>query len=170
MTMLYARREALRIALEEGLEARVQRHRRTAGAPRAGLEAMQLQLHAQEGYRLPPLTTVRVPEGIDEMTVRRGLLQEHNIEVGGGIGALQGQIWRIGLMGFGSTVQNVLALLYALETELARPGFRAGKGAGGGGALNLGGGAANRRPCLERRPRATICPTRRRNEWPPKKS
>jgi len=130
MTMLYALREALRIALEEGLEARVQRHRRHAEALQAGLEAMHLQLHAQEGYRLPPLTTVRVPEGIDEMTVRRGLLQEHNIEVGGGIGALQGQIWRIGLMGFGSTVQNVLALLYALETELARHGFRAEKGAG----------------------------------------
>jgi len=130
MTMLYALREALRIALEEGLEARIQRHRRNAEALQAGLEAMGLTLHAQEGYRLPPLTTVRVPEGIDEMTVRRGLLQEHNIEVGGGIGALQGQVWRIGLMGFGSTVQNVLALLYALETELARLGFRAEKGAG----------------------------------------
>jgi len=64
------------------------------------------------------------------MTVRRGLLQEHNIEVGGGIGALQGQVWRIGLMGFSSTAQNVLGLLYALETELIRNGFKAEKGAG----------------------------------------
>jgi alanine-glyoxylate transaminase/serine-glyoxylate transaminase/serine-pyruvate transaminase len=73
---------------------------------------------------------VRVPEGVDEMKVRRGLLQEHNIEVGGGIGALQGQVWRIGLMGYNSTAQNVLGILFALETELARQGFRAEKGAG----------------------------------------
>jgi len=130
MTMLYALREALHIALEEGLEARIARHRRNAEALWAGLEAIGLRLHAQEGHRLPPLTTVRVPEGVDEMGVRRGLLQEHNIEVGGGIGALQGQVWRIGLMGYSSTAHNVLALLYALETELARQGYRTEKGAG----------------------------------------
>src|SRR3990172_616994 len=120
ITMLYRLRAPFRIALEEGLEPRIQRHRRHAEALQAGLEAMGLTLHAQEGHRLPPLTTVRGPDGIDEMTVRRGLLQEHNIEVGGGIGALQGQGWRIGLMGYNSTAQNVLGLLYALETELAR--------------------------------------------------
>jgi len=130
MTMLYALREALRIALEEGLEARIARHRRNAEALWAGLEAMGLRLHAQEGHRLPPLTTVRVPEGVDEMGLRRGLLQEHNIEVGGGIGVLKGQVWRIGLMGYSSTAHNVLAILYALETELARQGFRAESGAG----------------------------------------
>jgi len=64
------------------------------------------------------------------MDVRRGLLQEHNIEVGGGIGELQGQVWRIGLMGFGSTPENVLALLYALETQLSRLGYGREKGAG----------------------------------------
>jgi alanine-glyoxylate transaminase/serine-glyoxylate transaminase/serine-pyruvate transaminase len=85
---------------------------------------MGLRLHVQEGYRLPPLTTVRVPEGVDEMAVRRGLLQEHNIEIGGGIGALKGQVWRIGLMGYSSTAPNVLAILYALGTELARHGSR----------------------------------------------
>jgi alanine-glyoxylate transaminase/serine-glyoxylate transaminase/serine-pyruvate transaminase len=130
MTMLYALREALRIALEEGLEARIARHRRNAQALWAGLEAMGLRLHAQEGHRLPPLTTVRVPEGVDEMAVRRGLLQEHSIEVGGGIGALQGQVWRIGLMGYGSTAHNVLAVLYALGTELTRQGHRTDTGAG----------------------------------------
>jgi len=130
MTMLYALREALRIVLEEGLETRIVRHRRHAQALWAGVEAMGLQLHAQEKYRLPSLTTVRVPEGIDEMTLRRGLLQEHNIEVGGGIGALQGQVWRIGLMGYNATAQNVLGLLYALETELARQGFKVESGAG----------------------------------------
>ena len=130
MTMLYALREALRIVLEEGLETRIVRHRRHAEALWAGVEAMGLQLHAQEGHRLPSLTTVRVPEGIDEMTLRRALLQEHNIEVGGGIGALQGQVWRIGLMGYNATAQNVLGLLYALETELARQGFKVETGAG----------------------------------------
>ncbi len=130
MTMLYALREALRIVLEEGLETRIVRHRRHAEALWAGVEAMGLQLHAQEGHRLPSLTTVRVPEGIDEMTLRRGLLQEHNIEVGGGIGVLQGQVWRIGLMGYNATAQNVLGLLYALETELARQGFKVETGAG----------------------------------------
>jgi alanine-glyoxylate transaminase/serine-glyoxylate transaminase/serine-pyruvate transaminase len=130
MTMLYALREALSVALEEGLPARIARHQRQAEAFWAGIEAMGLQLHAQEGYRLPSLTTVRVPEGVEEMTVRRGLLQEHNIEVGGGIGELQGQVWRIGLMGYNSTTQNVLALLYALETELLRNGVKVAKGAG----------------------------------------
>ena len=130
MTMLYALREALRIALEEGLEARIERHHRNAEALWAGLEAMGLHLHAQEGHRLPPLTTVRVPEGVDDMALRRGLLQEHNIEVGGGIGALQGQVWRIGLMGYNSTAHNVLAILFALETELNRQGFRTDVGAG----------------------------------------
>ncbi len=130
MTMLYALREALRIALEEGLEARIVRHRRNAEALWAGVEAMGLKLHAQEGHRLPSLTTVRVPDGVDDMAVRRGLLQEHNIEVGGGIGVLQGQVWRVGLMGFGSSEQNVLAFLYALETQLTKQGFGAETGAG----------------------------------------
>lgn len=141
MTMLYALREALRIALEEGLEARIARHRRNAQALWAGVEAMGLRLHAQEGHRLPPLTTVRVPEGVDEMAVRQRLLQEHNIEVGGGIGALRGQVWRIGLMGYSSTGHNVLALLYALGTGLARQGYRVDTEAGmGAAARSLGGG------------------------------
>lgn len=130
MTMLYALREGLRIVLEEGLEARIARHRRNAEGLRLGLEAMGLILHAQEGYRLPPLTTVRVPEGVDDMALRRGLLYEHNIEIGGGIGVLQGQVLRIGLMGVGSTEPNVLALLHALEAQLLKQGFRLERGAG----------------------------------------
>ena len=130
MTMLYALREGLRIALEEGLEPRIARHKRNAESLQAGVEAMGLTLHAQEGYRLPPLTTVRVPEGIDDMKLRQGLLQEHNIEVGGGIGVLQGQVLRVGLMGYGSTEQNVFALLFALETQLLKQGFRLESGAG----------------------------------------
>src|SRR5207249_871032 len=103
MTMLYALREGLRIVLEEGLEERIGRHKRNAAAFAGAVHAMGLKLHAQEGYRLPPLTTVRVPEGIDDMKLRQGLLQAHNIEVGGGIGVLQGQVLRIGLMGYGSS-------------------------------------------------------------------
>jgi alanine-glyoxylate transaminase/serine-glyoxylate transaminase/serine-pyruvate transaminase len=130
MTMLYALREGLRVVLEEGMESRIARHKRNAAALATGLEAIGLQLHAQEGYRLPPLTTVRVPEGVDDMKLRQGLLHNHNIEVGGGIGVLQGQILRIGLMGYGSTEQNVLALLFALETEFAAQGHKLDKSAG----------------------------------------
>lgn len=130
MTMLYALREGLRIVLEEGLEARFARHRRNAEALMSGLEAMGLQLHAQDGYRLPPLTTVRVPEGVDEMKLRQGLLYDHNIEVGGGIGPMAGKILRIGLMGYNSTETNVMALLFALETQLRKQGFKTEPGAG----------------------------------------
>jgi alanine-glyoxylate transaminase/serine-glyoxylate transaminase/serine-pyruvate transaminase len=130
MSMLYALREGLRIVLEEGLEARITRHKRNAAALQAGLEAMGMTLHAQEGCRLPPLTTVKVPEGIEEMKLRRGILENHNIEVGGGIGQMQGQVLRIGLMGYGSTEPNVFALLFALEQELSAQKYKLDKGAG----------------------------------------
>jgi alanine-glyoxylate transaminase/serine-glyoxylate transaminase/serine-pyruvate transaminase len=130
MTMLYALREGLRIVLEEGLEARIARHKRNAAALAAGVEAMGLSLHAQEGYRLPPLTTVQVPEGVDELKLRQSLLREHNIEIGGGIGAMQGKILRIGLMGYGSTEPNVLSLLFALEDGFLKHGHKVERGAG----------------------------------------
>jgi alanine-glyoxylate transaminase/serine-glyoxylate transaminase/serine-pyruvate transaminase len=130
MTMLYALREGLRIVLEEGLEARIVRHLRNARAFWAGVEAMGLKLHVPEEHRLPPLTTVRVPEGIDEMALRQGLLLEHNIEIGRGFGNLEGQVWRVGLMGYGSSEENVFALLYALETQLAKQKFALDRGAG----------------------------------------
>jgi alanine-glyoxylate transaminase/serine-glyoxylate transaminase/serine-pyruvate transaminase len=130
MTMVYALREGLRLVLEEGLEARVDRHQRNAQALRAGLEAMGLALHAQEGYRLPLLTAVRIPEGIEDVKLRRALLYGHNIEIGGGLGPLAGMVWRIGLMGVSSSAENVLAVLAALEQELSAQGFRLEKGAG----------------------------------------
>ena len=130
MTMLYALREGLRIVLEEGLEARIARHLRNARAFWAGIEAMGLTLHVEEKHRLPPLTTVRVPEAIDEAALRQGLLEEHNIEIGRGFGNLDGQVWRIGLMGVGSTPQNVLTLLFALEDQLLAQGYALDKGAG----------------------------------------
>jgi alanine-glyoxylate transaminase/serine-glyoxylate transaminase/serine-pyruvate transaminase len=134
MTMLYALREGLRIVLEEGLEPRIARHKRNAGALAAGLEAMGLAMHAQEGYRLPPLTTVRVPEGVDDLALRQGLLTEHNIEVGGGITDLAGKVIRVGLMGVGSTEANVYSLLQALETQLPKQGFKPDIGAGAAAA------------------------------------
>jgi alanine-glyoxylate transaminase/serine-glyoxylate transaminase/serine-pyruvate transaminase len=130
MTMLYALREGLRIVLEEGMENRIARHKRNADALAAGLGAMGLTLHAQAGYRLPPLTTVRVPEGVDDLKLRQGLLRDHNIEVGGGIGALAGKVLRIGLMGYGSTEQNVLGLLFALEDGFLKQGHKLERGAG----------------------------------------
>ena len=130
MTMLYALREGLRVVVEEGLETRIKRHKRNADALQAGFDAMGIEIHAQEGYRLPSLTTARVPEGVDDDKLRIGLLQEHNIEVGRGIGELQGKVLRIGLMGYNSTPTNVLTLLYALETQLLAQGFGLDKGAG----------------------------------------
>ncbi len=138
MTMLYALREALRLVLEEGLEARFARHRRHARALWAGLEAMGLRLHVERPeHRAPPLTTVQVPEGVDEAQVRQGLLDRHNIEIGAGFGPLQGRVWRIGLMGYSSQPQNVLALLHALEEELRRQGYRPQPGAGVDAAARL---------------------------------
>jgi alanine-glyoxylate transaminase / serine-glyoxylate transaminase / serine-pyruvate transaminase len=130
MTMLYALREGLRIVLEEGMESRIARHKWNAAALAAGIGAMGLSLHAQEGYRLPPLTTVRVPEGVDELKLRQRLLLDHNIEIGGGIGAMQGKILRIGLMGYGSTEPNVLSLLFALEEGFIKQGHKVERGAG----------------------------------------
>lgn len=130
MTMLYALREALRIVVEEGLQARIARHKRNAEAFHSGLAAMGIGLHAQEGYRLPSLITARVPEGVDDDALRRGLLNQHNIEVGRGIGELQGKVLRIGLMGYNSTETNVLALLFALETQLLAQDYSLDRGAG----------------------------------------
>ncbi|MGQ9572599.1 MAG: pyridoxal-phosphate-dependent aminotransferase family protein [Dehalococcoidia bacterium] len=130
MTMVYALREGLRLVLEEGLEARVERHVRNGQALWAGLGAMGLTLHAQEDYRLPLLTTVRIPDGIDDLKLRRALLYNHNIEIAGGLGPLAGKVWRIGLMGVGSSAENVLAVLQALEQELSAQGFPLEKGAG----------------------------------------
>lgn len=116
ISMIYALHEALRLVLEEGLERRWQRHRRNAELLWQNLEAHGFQLFVPEAYRLPTLTTVRVPEGMNEAYLRRRLLEEYNIEIAGGLGALKGQIWRIGLMGYSSRRENVLLLLAALRT------------------------------------------------------
>ena len=118
ISMIYALREALRVILEEGLERRWRRHRRNAQILWQGLEEMGLELVVPEEYRLPTLTTVWVPEGVNEGFLRRRLLEDYNIEIAGGLGVFKGRVWRIGLMGFSSQRANVLLLLSALEDIL----------------------------------------------------
>lgn len=124
----YGLHEALRLIAEEGLEARIQRHAQNAAALHAGVEAMGLQLFAQEGHRLPSLTTVAVPDGCDEAAVRSALLNEFNLEVGGGLGPIKGKAWRVGLMGETSSPRNVLYFLSCLERLLKRQGVSVGSG------------------------------------------
>ena len=119
VSMIYALHEALALIYEEGLEARIKRHQKNAAALTAGLEAMGMVMHAQVGYRLNSLNSVRIPAGVDDVRVRQKLLNEYNVEIGGGLGPLKGKIWRIGLMGESSSESNVLFLLYALEKILA---------------------------------------------------
>jgi alanine-glyoxylate transaminase/serine-glyoxylate transaminase/serine-pyruvate transaminase len=118
ISMVYALYEALRIVAEEGLEERWARHRRNAGLLWAGVEKLGLSLHVPVEHRLPSLTTVRVPEGVEELKVRQRLLNEYNIEISGGLGELKGKVWRIGLMGYSSRKENVTLLLSALENIL----------------------------------------------------
>jgi alanine-glyoxylate transaminase/serine-glyoxylate transaminase/serine-pyruvate transaminase len=130
ISMIYALDEALRIVLEEGLEARWQRHTRNMEALLAGLGALGLRPLAPEGYRMPTLAAVLVPDGIDDAGIRSRLLSRYNIEIAGGLGTFRGKLWRVGLMGNSCTESNVLLLLAALETLLAEDGVlkAAGKG------------------------------------------
>ena len=118
ISMNYALREALRMVLEEGLEARFARHRANAELLWQGLQDLGLELFVPLEHRLVPLTTVKVPEGVDEAAIRGALLQTYNIEIAGGLGATKGKVWRIGLMGYSSQPQNVLALLGAFQRLL----------------------------------------------------
>jgi alanine-glyoxylate transaminase/serine-glyoxylate transaminase/serine-pyruvate transaminase len=130
VSMVYALREALRMVLEEGVEERVRRHAANASALRAGLEALGLRLYAHPDHRLNPLTTVVVPDGVDDGRVRRRLLAEDDIEIGGGLGEMAGRAWRVGLMGDSSRESNVLAFLSALERILPAEGYEVPQGAG----------------------------------------
>jgi alanine-glyoxylate transaminase/serine-glyoxylate transaminase/serine-pyruvate transaminase len=118
ISMNYALYEALRMVAEEGLDARFARHRANAELLWGGLEALGLELFVPLDHRLPVLTTVKIPDGIDDLAVRKALLQTYNIEIAGGLGATKGRVWRIGLMGYSSQPQNVLMLLGALERLL----------------------------------------------------
>ncbi|MDB9496957.1 alanine--glyoxylate aminotransferase family protein [Spirulina major CS-329] len=120
VNMTYAIREALRLLAEEGLEQVWARHQRNAEQLWDGLEALGLRCHVERAYRLPTLTTVRVPDGVDAKAVTRRLLAEYNLEIGNGLGELSGQVWRIGLMGTNSRPENVETVLTALGEVLGR--------------------------------------------------
>jgi alanine-glyoxylate transaminase / serine-glyoxylate transaminase / serine-pyruvate transaminase len=119
ISMNYALHEALRLAVNEGLDTRWRRHQEAHRALKAGLEKMGLRITSQEGHQLWQLNAVGVPEGVDEAAVRKRLLNDFDIEVGAGLGPLKGKIWRIGLMGEGASEANVNAVLAALGKILS---------------------------------------------------
>ncbi len=136
VSLIFALREAMRLVIEEGLEARWERHRQNQQALIAGIEAMGLELFVKNpAHRLPTVTAVKVPQGMDDFKVRKQLLDEFNIEIAGGFGPVKGQIWRVGLMGYSSQKTNVLLFLAALEKVLLDQGFRTPSGAGVGAAV-----------------------------------
>jgi alanine-glyoxylate transaminase / serine-glyoxylate transaminase / serine-pyruvate transaminase len=122
ISMLYALHAGLELVLEEGLEERIARHESLGALLHAGLEDLGLPLLAQAGHRLPQLTTVGLPDGVDEAAWRRRLLEDAGIEVGAGLGELAGRAWRIGLMGTSCTERNVLFLLAAIRRLLGGRG------------------------------------------------
>ena len=129
INMIYALREALRIIAEEGLDARFARHQLNHRALVAGIEAMGLAMLVPESERLPMLNAICIPEGVNDMKVRKALLNDFGIEIGGGLGDLQGKIWRVGLMGHSSSRKNVFLFLSALETVLNAEGAKIKTGA-----------------------------------------
>jgi alanine-glyoxylate transaminase/serine-glyoxylate transaminase/serine-pyruvate transaminase len=130
ISMLYGLREGLCLLHEEGLEARWARHLHNHKALKAGLTALGLTYTAAEGRQLPQLNAVRIPPGVDDGAARKQLLNEFNVEIGGGLGDFKGKAWRIGLMGHGSREANVLLILAALEKALRDQGAKVTPGAG----------------------------------------
>ena len=118
--MLYALHESLLMLHEEGLEAAWARHRVNHLKLRDGLAALGLELLVDERHRLPQLNAVRIPDGVEDLPVRRRLLNDFGIEIGAGLGALAGKIWRIGLMGASSSEDSVARVLEALAVVLGR--------------------------------------------------
>jgi alanine-glyoxylate transaminase/serine-glyoxylate transaminase/serine-pyruvate transaminase len=124
INMSYALYEALQIIHEEGLEKCFARHMLNHQALKAGLSALHIEYSAQEGHQLPMLNAVRIPAGVDDARVRSDLLNRFGIEIGSGLGAFKGKVWRIGLMGYGSRPANVLLFLAALEQLLAEQDYQ----------------------------------------------
>ncbi|MEW8431678.1 MAG: alanine--glyoxylate aminotransferase family protein, partial [gamma proteobacterium symbiont of Ctena orbiculata] len=115
---LYGLHESLVMLQDEGLEKAWARHRKMHDALKAGLEAMGINFIVDEAHRLPMLNAVSIPEGVDDASVRSRLLSEYNLEIGAGLGALAGKVWRIGLMGYSAKPENVLLCVGALEAVL----------------------------------------------------
>lgn len=120
IAMIMSLHAGLGALLEEGLDAALARHAECGAALQEGLQKMGFELWAAEGHRLPQLTTVVVPNGVDDAAVRRTLLSRYGIEIGGGVGPWAGKIWRIGCMGHTARMRNVLLLLAALGETLGR--------------------------------------------------
>ena len=129
-TLNYALLEALQLIDEEGLQHRFDRHLKNHQALVAGVEAMGLEMLVEPQYRLPTLNTVRIPEGVDDLNARGYLLEKFNLEIGGGLGTLKGKVWRVGLMGYSSSAENVLFFLSSLSLALAVQGCKADLSAG----------------------------------------
>lgn len=131
INMTNALHEGLRLIQEEGLASRVARHAKMAKALYAGVEAMGLKLFVQNPVeRCPTLTTVLVPEGADDVLTRKTLLEQHNLEIGGGLGDLKGKAWRVGLMGEGARPNHVLLFLSAVGGILRKQECKISAGAG----------------------------------------
>ncbi len=118
VSAMYAMREALRLVLEEGLEPRFERHRKNHLLLKESLEPLGFEFLVEEPFRLPMLNAVKLPPGLDDSKTRSRLLQDYNIEVGGGLGDFAGKIWRIGLMGTSSTPNHIYQLIGALRELL----------------------------------------------------
>ena len=123
INMVYGLHEATRLILTEGVATRIARHTTNSRALIAGLEAMGLSMQVPAAERLTTLNAVRLPAGVNDLPVRQAMLQRYGIEIGGGLGPLKGQIWRIGLMGAGSTRRNVTLCLAALAEILRSQGY-----------------------------------------------
>lgn len=130
INMNYALLESLRIIREEGLEARWRRHAANHKILKAGLSAMGIRYLPEPGFELPMLNAVSIPEGVNDVAARKQLLDEFNIEIGGGLGDFKGKAWRIGLMGSACTLSNVMLVLAALEKCLTDQGLKLKPGAG----------------------------------------
>jgi alanine-glyoxylate transaminase / serine-glyoxylate transaminase / serine-pyruvate transaminase len=128
INMIYALREALRLVLEEGLEARFARHQLNHEALVAGVEGMGLQMKVPPAERLASLNLVVIPEGADDAATRKALLAQFGLEIGAGLGPLAGRVWRVGLQGHSATERNVMLFLTALEAVLRAQGVRVAAG------------------------------------------
>jgi alanine-glyoxylate transaminase/serine-glyoxylate transaminase/serine-pyruvate transaminase len=136
ISLIYGLREALRIVMEEGLEARWERHKQIRNALLAGIEAMGIEPFVENpAERQVTVTGIKIPEGIEDAKVRRQLLDEFGIEIAGGMGPVKGKIWRVGLMGYTAQRSNVLLFLAAFEKVLFDQGFRMSAGTGVGAAV-----------------------------------
>lgn len=129
INMTYALYEALRVILEEGLDNCFARHQQNHLALKAGLEALGFVYNADPDHQLPMLNAVKIPDGVEDATIRQRLLNRFGIEIGGGLGAFKGKVWRIGIMGHAARQNNVLTLLGALEQLLAENGYQFDAGA-----------------------------------------